>query len=464
MSIINVINSHGSTSTSTTIPLEVQDRPNRILFVGKTYSLTPIWRLNEIDYPLSLVTYGSRYSDPTTWYIYLFALENPPVGIGSIVNAGYGTAICAYNVDTSVTGQYFRDLDVAYPSSYPHYPVTSTTEDGDMVLRFGTSWEGSWDRVDPYPHNDTDGTLILDPPFRNKLRTYNAYKSASSTSTTTNLLIQHSTSQDPTVQIALKPLSPPSPEEYDQYTKALLHFDEIDGSRYFNDELQNEWTPYYYPSTSGSGTIIKTDQYKFGTASGYFSGSTPGNWIQTDTDFAFGTQDFTIDCWIRPDLSMIASDWNRGLFGYDNITDNNNYWGFKLAGSAIDIQCFGYQHYIGGSAISSASGNIMPLEDNVWQHIAMVRQSTTIKGYLKGVLKATFTCASSIDMPIGKYFIVGNIGNSGWMRGYLDEFRISVGIARWTSNFTPPSSAYAPEGGTTTFYRQPFMYSSYGWI
>jgi hypothetical protein len=66
-------------------------------------------------------------------------------------------------------------------------------------------------------------------------------------------------------------------EVYDAYTKALLHFDGTNNSYYFRDEIQNNWTAYRYPSTSGSGAIIKTDQYKFGTASGYFAGSALGD-------------------------------------------------------------------------------------------------------------------------------------------------------------------------------------------
>jgi hypothetical protein len=30
--------------------------------------------------------------------------------------------------------------------------------------------------------------------------------------------------------------------------------------------------------------------------------------------------------------------------------------------------------------------------------------------------------------------------------GWLDEFRISKGIARWTGNFAPPTSAYSAGG------------------
>jgi hypothetical protein len=225
------------------------------------------------------------------------------------------------------------------------------------------------------------------------------------------------------------------------------------------------WLPYLNPLTSGSGPIISASQYKFGTASGYFSGSGTGiaGYLTSETDFNFGSQDLTIDFWIRPDLSRITSDPNRGLFGY--VYDTNNYWGIFIAGSALNNQQFAYNERVSGSWTYASSGSYMPLQENIQQHVAIVKQGTSLKGYLDGINYFTTNTGSSVPMFSGQMFRIGQIGLSGWYRGYIDEFRISVGIARWTSNFTPPTAPYAPiPPFTTAFARQPVMYSSYGWI
>ena len=55
---------------------------------------------------------------------------------------------------------------------------------------------------------------------------------------------------------------------------------------------------------------------------------------------------------------------------------------------------------------------------------------------------------SAYKIAIGRY---GENG-SAYMNGWIDEFRFSKGIARWTTNFTPPTSAYAPAGGTRVMF------------
>ncbi len=247
---------------------------------------------------------------------------------------------------------------------------------------------------------------------------------------------------------------------YDQYTKALLHFDGEEGSYTFRDEIQNTWTPYRYPSTSGSGPYISTSQKKFGTGSGYFAGSAIGDWIQTDTDFQFGSQDWTADFWIRPNFDAIGIGWaTRNIFGYDG--DDSNFWQFYIGGSTVGRQAFWYSEKLSGTYIICASGSYMPLQENVWQHVACVRQGTSIKGYLNGTLYFSGFCSATTPTFSNQVFRIGNVGTTGMFRGYMDEFRLSIGIARWTSNFIPPDRAYAP---ITAPKGQPVMYSAYPWM
>ena len=83
---------------------------------------------------------------------------------------------------------------------------------------------------------------------------------------------------------------------------------------------------------------------------------------------------------------------------------------------------------------------------NTWYHIAVTRSGTTFRSFVNGVVEKTFT---SISGAI--YFdptIPYNIGRSAYdpggyfhYNGYMDDFRVTRGYARYTTNFTPPTSA-----------------------
>ena len=78
----------------------------------------------------------------------------------------------------------------------------------------------------------------------------------------------------------------------DAYTKALLHFDGADESTTFTDESGKTWT-------AQDNAQLDTSVKKFGTASGLFDGT--GDYVDSEVsaDFGFGTDDFTVDFWMK---------------------------------------------------------------------------------------------------------------------------------------------------------------------
>lgn len=77
---------------------------------------------------------------------------------------------------------------------------------------------------------------------------------------------------------------------------------------------------------------------------------------------------------------------------------------------------------------------------STWNHIAIVKKGTNILAFIDGVLKATW----NFPYTIGSTYTYGlDISNfeAGYGLNSLDELRIS-NVARWTSNFTPPTAPY----------------------
>lgn len=73
----------------------------------------------------------------------------------------------------------------------------------------------------------------------------------------------------------------------------------------------------------------------------------------------------------------------------------------------------------------------------------MVRNTAITKIYIDGIEKGSSSSCSitekSAPLQIGQYY---GVSNNYDLNGYLDEFRITKGLARWTGNFTPPTAPY----------------------
>lgn len=218
-------------------------------------------------------------------------------------------------------------------------------------------------------------------------------------------------------------------QKYDFYTKAMLHMNGTDGSTTFKDEILKVWT-------ANGNAQIDTAQSKFGGASGLFDGS--GDWIDTpdNEDFNIGNGDFTVDCWIK--RSTIGT-FQRICGQQDNAgTVTSISMQFKFNNSNY-ISWTGYQ---GSSGYTVQSTN--PNTSTNWQHLAVVRYGNTITLYIDGVASGTVDVTGVTFNNSSNKFAIGRSGEHAveYFNGWIDEFRFSKGKARWTSNFTPPTSEY----------------------
>ncbi len=222
----------------------------------------------------------------------------------------------------------------------------------------------------------------------------------------------------------------------DSFTKSLLHFNGVDGGTVFTDESGKAWTP-------ANQAQIDTAQYKFGGASGLFDGTTDYISTPNSTDFDFGTGDFTIDFWVRRNgnqsnyAGLIAASKKSTLTGWcvmwssSSESVNKILFASKATGSwAINLQSAG------------------TIADTTWTHVAVVRYGNSMKLYFGGTQTgSTFDCtglsfpSSGDGCKIAANYVPDP---DAYHNGWIDEVRISKGVARWTDNFTPPTSEYSP--------------------
>jgi hypothetical protein len=71
--------------------------------------------------------------------------------------------------------------------------------------------------------------------------------------------------------------------------------------------------------------------------------------------------------------------------------------------------------------------------------VAVVRSGSTIKGYLNGTVLGTTDANSATIGNINGAKVGSDASGASVYVGYIDDLRITKGLARYTANFTVPS-------------------------
>ena len=224
-------------------------------------------------------------------------------------------------------------------------------------------------------------------------------------------------------------------------TVLLLHLDGTHNSTIISDSARSHGA-----TVDGTAARISSAQSKFGGSSVYFDGSS-GIQIDRAADLAFGgaTQDFTIEMWLYP-----TENHGYNVFFEARAPNSGGTPGFGI--SAADKSSTAFENGIAfydeiyGAPIPSTAGIAL----NTWSHFALVRHGSTITYYINGVASGSQTSLISGDAQnpsINEGYIRLGAVKDGYdddynYIGYMDEVRITKGLARYTANFTPASSAF----------------------
>jgi hypothetical protein len=213
----------------------------------------------------------------------------------------------------------------------------------------------------------------------------------------------------------------------------LIHSDTTNGSTSFVDS-----SPSAHAITNYD-VIHSTTKSKFGATSLFMSDELDRLRLADSPDWDFGTEDWTIDCWVNP---TTAGNSPYGWGGIVTFTDTGKVTSPFLHN--LRLQLTSRELYLGTSGGNIVTSSTVPL--TTWTHVAAVRSGDSIKLYINGVLGATSTGHSGQNHTSnGGGIEIGSswFGYSAYYwDGYIDEFRISKGIARWTENFKPPHRPY----------------------
>ncbi len=156
--------------------------------------------------------------------------------------------------------------------------------------------------------------------------------------------------------------------------------------------------------------------------------------LQDSDDWSFGTGDFTVDAWVKFDSAA-----GRQIIYSQGYADTS------------------YSYFFWDGAYSKwylySTGNYTfefpdTLQSDTWHHVAVVRSGSTFTLYRDGVSKGSFTSTATVpnytgELSIGNLWAPGDYGY--YVKGQIDGFRISKGVARYTQNFTPSTKRAAAD-------------------
>jgi len=212
----------------------------------------------------------------------------------------------------------------------------------------------------------------------------------------------------------------------------LLHMDGSNGSTTFTDSSSNGLTV-----TANGDAQISTTQSKFGGSSAYFDGTGDRLELASLADLSGGP--WTIEGWY-----YFTADPNSSTHLLWSLNDENTL-GYAQLQTVSGTTTLRLQQR-GGSYLSNGT---FDFNINTWYHIATVWDGTNMKVYVNGT--AALSSTTNVIQNAGNGLTInGDGGGSLTFAGYIDEFRITKGVARYTSNFTAPTAAFSNQGPTVS--------------
>jgi hypothetical protein len=259
----------------------------------------------------------------------------------------------------------------------------------------------------------------------------------------------------------------------------LMHFDGTNGATTFTDVKRHVMTP------NGSAQT-RTAQSVFGGSSGYFDGTSAYLTAQPSDDWNFYAGDFTLELFVYFNGGVASQLEIPTFFSFWGPTSVNLGWqvcydvNWTAATGSSNDTVPGTMYFIFST---TGSDEVVPAVSwtpaaNVWHHLAVVRHGSDFLYFANGTLLGSIGLGGDGGVPdwtrtdpasnAGLWFtdggVAGNaaihatttstfaigagVGNPGsanpqsFFNGYIDEARITKGVARYTANFTPPTGPF----------------------
>ncbi len=180
---------------------------------------------------------------------------------------------------------------------------------------------------------------------------------------------------------------------------------------------------------TNAGVTLSTTEKRFGSASVQNSSSATYFDLPQSNDVAYGTGDFTVECWVYSGWGNLLSHVTDGQW----ISGNNS--------QAIAVWNTGQALWLDFNGSYGTTSTLMPA--NAWNHFAVSRTAGVLRTFVNGnVTSTTSSHTYSYDARSIRFMSRQDLFNGRHLVGYLDSFRIVKGHSVYRGAFTVPSSPF----------------------
>jgi hypothetical protein len=203
----------------------------------------------------------------------------------------------------------------------------------------------------------------------------------------------------------------------------LSHFDGTNGSTTFTDSSS---LAHNLTLVAGANAAISTTAYEFGGSS-LRTNKTSNGITATNTAYSVGTQDYTVEWWMNAD-STAEQDI---LF----ISEVPDYGFYNLAGGDIHVYLNTVDRIVSGTALVAGA----------WTFCAYSRHyNATSNFYINGSSVGSWTDNLNINVVSPVLYLGGYPSGTFQFSGYIDDFRFTIGKARYSGSTCPVPTAAFP--------------------
>ena len=234
-------------------------------------------------------------------------------------------------------------------------------------------------------------------------------------------------------------------------SKILIQSEAANGNTSFTDSSGNNLSI----TNISNNYTHSTAQAKFGSSSirAVSNGNLTGSASSVASLFNIGTNNFSIEAWVRFDSGSLNS--NRAILikgGYGVISTDYDGWSFIV--NAANKLHF-YANY-GGTVVGQMS-NAVSFSADTWYHLRVSKYNNVFYYHVNGVSQGSSqnnNASTSINIGSRDWKLGATSDNGGKWNGYMEEILFTNGTAlsTSTSSFTPPTSAYGLVSSATGNY------------
>jgi hypothetical protein len=202
----------------------------------------------------------------------------------------------------------------------------------------------------------------------------------------------------------------------------LLHGNGTNGSTVITDSSGSPKAV-----TAFGNAQISTAQSKpgFGGASIAFDGN--GDFLSANAaDLALQSLNFTTELWVY--VNAYSVTYSTFVDFRTDSNENTDSFGWAISSAGV-LGFFSGLFIIQQGVVTAGQ----------WVHLALVRNGTSFTQYINGQAAGTGTSSNSFTRSA---LAIGCTPGTFFLNGYIDDLRITKGVARYTANFTPPTAPF----------------------